>query len=168
MTAEEKAALDAREARRRAGQPARRPLRPGPGLVRDPGGRGQKHGQVDYTLEAPIKYQIVDKASPLMQGVSEQTLDPEEAFPMTWADNPKGSAYLAQTMVPPTGRAAGTHAGEIALRRLLTYEHTSPARSRRLSLRLDAGPHLRDLPLIPNCRPCCCVGSTGAAKPVND
>lgn len=125
MTPEEKAALDA-FVKRGGGLVSLHDALCGP----DPAyfatlvGAGKKHGQVNYTLEAPIKYTIVDKASPIMQGVSEQTLDPEEAFfMMTWADNPKVHV-LATTVVPPT-KSAGTHAGEIAPQ-IWTYEHTVP------------------------------------------
>ena len=37
-------------------------------------GGAKKHGEVNYTLEAPIPYTIVDKANPIMEGMSDMTI----------------------------------------------------------------------------------------------
>src|SRR5437764_6405944 len=42
-------------------------------------GGAKKHGQTNFTLEADIPYTIVDKASPIMQGLSDFTIK-DEAF----------------------------------------------------------------------------------------
>jgi type 1 glutamine amidotransferase len=89
-------------------------------------GGAKKHGQVNYTLEAPIPYTNVDKANPIMEGITDGPtlkLDDEAFFLMTWAENPK-IHVLANTIVPPT-KSAGTHAGEVAPQ-IWTYEHTVP------------------------------------------
>lgn len=86
-------------------------------------GGAKTHGEVNYTLEAPIKYTIVDKADPIMKSMSDMTITDEAFFKMTWADNPK-IHVLATAVIPPT-KSAGTHAGEV-VPQIWTYEHTLP------------------------------------------
>jgi type 1 glutamine amidotransferase len=92
-------------------------------------GGAKKHGEVNYTLDAPIHYNVVDKSNPIMQDMSDVTLWDEAFFTMTWAKN--GVKILANTVVPPT-RSAGEHKGEVAPQ-IWTYEHTleggQPARA---------------------------------------
>jgi len=83
-------------------------------------GGAKKHGEVNYTLDAPIHYIVVDKSDPIMQDMSDFTLWDEAFFTMTWAKNP-AVHVLANTEVPPT-RSAGEHKGEIAPQ-MWTYEH---------------------------------------------
>jgi type 1 glutamine amidotransferase len=78
---------------------------------------------VNYTLDAPIPYTIVDKSNPIMKDMSNFTLSDEAFFLMTWAQNP-GIHVLATAEIAPT-RSAGTHKGEIAPQ-IWTYEHTLP------------------------------------------
>jgi type 1 glutamine amidotransferase len=93
-------------------------------------GGGKKHGEVNYTLDAPIRYNVVDKSNPIMQDMSDVTVLDEAFFTMTWAKNP-GIHVLANTVIPPT-RSAGEHKGEVAPQ-IWTYEHTmeggQPARA---------------------------------------
>ncbi|MDB5458018.1 MAG: hypothetical protein JWP92_3603 [Caulobacter sp.] len=84
-------------------------------------GGGKKHGEVNYTLEADIPYTIVDRANPIMQGMSDITLPDEAFFSMTWAKDP-GIHVLATAVIPGTP-SAGTHKGEVAPQ-IWTYEHT--------------------------------------------
>ena len=89
-------------------------------------GGAKKHGETNFTLEAAVPYTIVDRDNPIMQGMSDFTLDEDEAFySMTWAANPKinvlASAVIAST---PTAVRAG-HAGEV-VPQIWTYEHTLP------------------------------------------
>ena len=86
-------------------------------------GGAKKHGEVNFTLDAPIHYIIADKSDPIMRDMSDLTLWDEAFFSMTWAKNP-GVHILANTEVPPT-RSAGDHKGEIAPQ-IWTYEHTVP------------------------------------------
>jgi type 1 glutamine amidotransferase len=93
-------------------------------------GGGKKHGEVNYTLEAPIHYSDIDKADPIMKDMSDLTLFDEAFFTMTWAKNP-GIKVLANVVIPPT-RSAGDHKGEV-VPQIWTWEHTvsggQPARA---------------------------------------
>ena len=86
-------------------------------------GGGKKHGEVNYTLEAPIPYTVVDAAHPIMKGMSNFTLDDEAFYSMTWAHDP-GIHVLATTVIPGTP-SAGVHKGEV-VPQIWTYEHTVP------------------------------------------
>ncbi len=93
-------------------------------------GGAKKHGEVNYTLDAPVPYTVVDGADPIMKDMSDFTLFDEAFFSMTWAQNP-GVHVLANTHIAPT-HSAGGHAGE-AVPQIWTYEHTveggQPARA---------------------------------------
>lgn len=86
-------------------------------------GGAKKHGEVNYTLEAPIHYTVVDKTNPIMADMSDITILDEAFFKMTWARNP-GIHVLATTKIPPT-KSAGEHKGEV-VPQMWTYEHTPP------------------------------------------
>jgi type 1 glutamine amidotransferase len=93
-------------------------------------GGAKKHGEVNYTLDAPIHYKIMDTGNPIMKDMTELTLWDEAFFLMTWAKDP-GVHVLASAEIPPT-RSAGDHKGEVAPQ-IWTYEHTmaggQPARA---------------------------------------
>ena len=93
-------------------------------------GGAKKHGEVNYTLDAPIQYSVVDKSNPIVQDLSEMTILDEAFYGMTWAKDP-GIKVLASVAMPPT-RSAGEHKGEV-VPQLWTYEHTvtggQPARA---------------------------------------
>jgi type 1 glutamine amidotransferase len=86
-------------------------------------GGAKKHGEVNYTLDADIPYTIVDKADPIMKGMTDITIPDEAFYNMTWAKNP-GIHLLATAVIPGT-KSAGTHKGEVAPQ-IWTYEHTLP------------------------------------------
>jgi type 1 glutamine amidotransferase len=86
-------------------------------------GGGKKHGEVNYTLDAPIPYTIVDKSNPIMKDMSNFTIFDEAFFTMTWAKDP-AIHVLATAEIAPT-RSAGTHKGEMAPQ-IWSYEHTLP------------------------------------------
>jgi type 1 glutamine amidotransferase len=86
-------------------------------------GGGKKHGEVNYTLEAPIPYTVVDAAHPIMKGMSNFTLDDEAFYNMTWAHDPD-IHVLATTVIPGTP-SAGAHKGEV-VPQIWTYERTVP------------------------------------------
>ena len=97
-------------------------------------GGAKRHGETNFTLEADIPYTIVDKANPIMQGMSDFTLAKDEAFySMTWATGPKINVLAtAKIAATPTAVNAG-HAGE-EVPQIWTYEHTmaggtAPARA---------------------------------------
>lgn len=85
-------------------------------------GAGKKHGEVNYTLEAPIPYTIVDSADPIMKGMSNFTLYDEAFYNMTWAHDP-GVHVLATAVIPGTP-SAGAHKGEV-VPQIWTYEHNA-------------------------------------------
>jgi type 1 glutamine amidotransferase len=96
---------------------------PDPAYVATLLGGGKKHGEVNYTLDAPIHYNIVDASNPIMKDMSDITLWDEAFYKMTWAENP-AIHVLATTKIPPT-HSAGEHAGEV-VPQIWTYEHTLP------------------------------------------
>ncbi len=83
-------------------------------------GGAKKHGEVNYTLDAPVSYTIVDKASPIMKDMSGLTLFDESFYNMTWAADP-AAHILATAEIAPT-RSAGDHKGE-KVPQIWTYEH---------------------------------------------
>jgi type 1 glutamine amidotransferase len=97
-------------------------------------GGAKKHGETNFTLEAEVPYTIVDRAHPIMQGLSDFKLEEDEAFyAMTWAASPKINVLATAVMAAtPTAVRAG-HAGEV-VPQIWTYEHTlaggtAPARA---------------------------------------
>ena len=93
-------------------------------------GGAKKHGEVNYTLDAPIHYTVVDKSNPIMKDMSDITILDEAFFKMTWAKDP-AIHVLATAKIPPT-HSAGDHKGEV-VPQIWTYEHTlaggQPARA---------------------------------------
>ena len=93
-------------------------------------GGAKKHGEVNYTLDAPIPYTVVDKSNPITKDLSDITISDEAFFTMTWAKDP-GIHVLATAKIPPT-RSAGDHKDEV-VPQIWTYEHTvsggQPARA---------------------------------------
>ncbi len=85
---------------------------------------------MNYTLDAPIPYTIVDKENPIMKDMSDMTIFDEAFYNMTFAKDP-GIHVLATAKIPPT-RSAGEHKGEV-VPQIWTYEHTvsggQPARA---------------------------------------
>jgi type 1 glutamine amidotransferase len=86
-------------------------------------GGAKKHGEVNYTLEAPIPYTVVDKSNPIMKDMSDITISDEAFFLMTWAKDP-AIHVLATAKIAPT-RSAGDHKDEV-VPQIWTYEHTLP------------------------------------------
>jgi type 1 glutamine amidotransferase len=82
-------------------------------------GGGKKHGEVNYTLEADVPYTVVDKAHPIMQGVSDFTIKDEAFFNMTWSRAPE-IHVLATAKMAATPSAKG-HEGEV-VPQIWTYE----------------------------------------------
>ncbi len=93
-------------------------------------GGAKKHGEVNYTLDAPIKYTITDQSNPIMKDMSALTIFDEAFFNLTIERDP-AIHVLATVEIPPT-RSAGDHKGEI-VPQIWTYEHSlnggQPARA---------------------------------------
>jgi type 1 glutamine amidotransferase len=87
-------------------------------------GGAKKHGEVNYTLDAPIPYTVVDKASPIMKDMSDITISDEAFFTMTWSKDP-AIHVLATAKIPPT-RSAGDHKDEV-VPQIWTFEHELPS-----------------------------------------
>ena len=88
-------------------------------------GGAKKHGEVNYTLDAPIHYSVVDKSDPIMKDMSDITISDEAFFTLTWAKDKDPAVHvLATAEIPPT-RSAGDHKGEV-VPQIWTYEHTVP------------------------------------------
>jgi type 1 glutamine amidotransferase len=83
-------------------------------------GGAKKHSEVNYTLDAPVAYTVMDKTNPIMKEMSDITITDEAFFLMTWAKDPP-MHVLATTVIAPT-RSAGDHKGEVAPQ-MWTYEH---------------------------------------------
>ena len=75
-------------------------------------GGAKKHGETNFTLEAPIAYTIADKANPIMKDMTEMTLLDESFFLMTWAKDP--AVHVLVNNVVPGTPSAGEHKGEVA------------------------------------------------------
>lgn len=73
-------------------------------------GGGKKHGEVNYTLEAPVPYTVVDKEHPIMKDMTGLTLLDEAFFKLTWVPEP-GIHVLATAEIAPT-RSAGEQGRE--------------------------------------------------------
>jgi type 1 glutamine amidotransferase len=86
-------------------------------------GGAKKHGEVNFTLDAPIHYTVVDKANPIMKDMPDITIPDEAFYTLTWAK--AGTVHiLANTEIPPTP-SAGDHKGEV-VPQIWTYEHSAP------------------------------------------
>ena len=86
-------------------------------------GGAKKHGEVNYTLDAPVPYTVVDKSNPIVKDLSDITIPDEAFFTMTWAKDP-AIHVLATAKIAPT-RSAGDHKDEV-VPQIWTYEHTLP------------------------------------------
>jgi type 1 glutamine amidotransferase len=86
-------------------------------------GGAKKHGQTNFTLEAPVEYTIADPNNPIMQGMSGFKITDEAFFLMTWSKDP-AIHVLATAPMAPTPSAKG-HEGEV-VPQIWTYERTMP------------------------------------------
>jgi len=84
-------------------------------------GGAKKHGERNFTLEAPVAYAIADPSHPIMQGMSGFTITDEAFFLITWARAP-AVHVLATAPMAPTPSAKG-HEGEV-VPQIWTYERT--------------------------------------------
>jgi type 1 glutamine amidotransferase len=96
---------------------------PDPAYLANLLGGAKRHGETNFTLEAPVRYTVVDKSDPIVKDMPEITITDEAFFLMTWAKDP-GIKVLATTEIAPT-RSAGDHKGEV-VPQMWTYEHALP------------------------------------------
>lgn len=82
-------------------------------------GGAKKHGETNFTLEAPVAYTFPAGASAITEGVPSFEITDESFFLMTWAKSP-GVTVLATAPIAQTP-SAGTHAGEV-VPQVWTYE----------------------------------------------
>jgi len=126
MTAEEKAALDA-FVQRGGGIVIIHDALCGP----DPEqfaayvGGAKKHGEINFTLDAPVPYTIVDPAHPIMRGMSNLTLFDEAFYRMTWS-KVADVHVLATTVIADTPAAQRAGFAGQTVPQIWTYEHTVP------------------------------------------
>ena len=107
-------------------------------------GGAKKHGEVNYTLEADVPYTVVDKAHPIMQGVTDFTIKDEAFFNMTWSKTPE--IHVLATAVMAKTQSAGTTPAKSCRRSGPTRRACRrPRRAALPRVRLDAGPQLREL-----------------------
>jgi len=85
-------------------------------------GGAKKHGETNFSA-GEIKYTIVDKTDPIMQGMSDFAVNDEAFMLMTWSKNPQ--IHVLATAPMPASQSAGSHAGEV-VPQIWTYEHTLP------------------------------------------
>jgi len=86
-------------------------------------GGAKKHGEVNFTLDTPMQYEVVDKSHPIMKDMTDIIIYDEAFFSLTWAKNP-GIHPLVNVRIPGT-RSAGEHKGEL-VPQMWIYEHTLP------------------------------------------
>jgi type 1 glutamine amidotransferase len=86
-------------------------------------GGAKKHGEVNYTLDAPIPYTVTDTGSTIMRGMTSLTIFDEAFYNLTWAQDSK--VHVLATAVIPGTPSAGAHKGEV-VPQIWTYEHTFP------------------------------------------
>ena len=90
-------------------------------------GGAKKHGEVNYTLDAPVHYTVVDKANPIMKDMSDMTIFDEAFFNLTWAKIPPSMCWQRTASRQPAALAT---TGEV-VPQIWTYEHTFEGGSRR-------------------------------------
>lgn len=67
-------------------------------------GGAKRHGETNFTLEAPVPYTINQPDNPIMQGMTPFTITDEAFFHMTWAEAP-GVQVLASATIADTPSA---------------------------------------------------------------
>ena len=85
-------------------------------------GAGKKHGEVNYTWTATLDYNVVDKDSPIAQGMPMQIYD-EAFFKLNFA--PEVHPILSVTMPDTPSARKGGGVGQ-TIPQMWTYEHTVP------------------------------------------
>ena len=90
-------------------------------------GGGKRHGQINFTLEAPLQYDVTDASSPILADLHFDgfKLNDEAFYNMTWAQSPS-IHVLANIKIPNTPSSVkGGGVGQV-VPQIWTYEHTVP------------------------------------------
>ena len=85
-------------------------------------GAGKKHGEVNYTWTATLDYNVVDKESPIVQGMPSQIYD-EAFYKLNFA--PEVHPLMTVTMPDTPSARRGGGVGQ-TIPQMWTYEHTLP------------------------------------------
>jgi len=88
-------------------------------------GAGKKHGEVNYTWTATLDYNVMDKDSPIAQGMPAQIYD-EAFYKLNFA--PGVHPILTVTMPDTPSARRGGGVGQ-TIPQMWTYEHTMPGGS---------------------------------------
>jgi type 1 glutamine amidotransferase len=87
-------------------------------------GGAKRHGETNFS-QFPIKYDVVDKADPIMKGfVDGSVLQDEAFFKMTWAKG--GVKALATTTFPTNENTTRVGSAGQTVPQIWAYEHTMP------------------------------------------
>jgi type 1 glutamine amidotransferase len=87
-------------------------------------GGAKKHGETNFTLEAPVAYTITDPTHPIMKGMTDFTITDESFYSMTWSKSPEIHVLATAVQAGATATRTG-HAGEV-VPQIWTYERTIP------------------------------------------
>jgi len=95
-------------------------------------GGAKKHGEINFTLDAPVPYKITDPDHPIMKGMGDITLFDEAFYKLTWSKEAKVNVLATSVIADtPVARQAG-YAGQ-TVPQIWTYEHSAaggkPARA---------------------------------------
>jgi len=90
-------------------------------------GAGKRHGEVNFTLETPMSYTVVDPNSPIIAGLGLENLKitDEEFYKMTWASNPEIHPIATVVVADTPSARQGGGVGQV-VPQIWTYEHTLP------------------------------------------
>lgn len=90
-------------------------------------GAGKRHGEVNFTLETPMQYDVKDSSSPILAGLNFNGFQvTDEAFyKMTWASNPEVHVLATVTIPKTPSSVQGGGVGQV-VPQLWTYEHILP------------------------------------------
>ncbi len=86
-------------------------------------GGAKKHGETNFTLEAPVRYTVVAPDDPIMKDMSDFTLWDEAFFLMTWAKDPPIHPLVTAQL--PDDPRVGEHKAEV-VPQIWIYEHALP------------------------------------------
>ncbi len=124
-------------------------------------GGGKKHGEVNYTLDAPIHYNVAYTTDPIMKDMSDITILDEAFYNMTWANNP-AIHVLANVTIPGT-KSAGTHKGEV-VPQIRPDQHTVAGGSGRRAPSCGCKGTSTQTFRTTSCSECCCAASPGQER----
>jgi type 1 glutamine amidotransferase len=87
-------------------------------------GGAKKHGETNFTNDAPVAYTITDSEHPIMKNMTDFTIADESFYLMTWSKSPEIHVLATAAQAGPTATRTG-HVGEV-VPQIWTYERTIP------------------------------------------